>query len=289
MAKIDRPVFLFCLHRSGSTYLKNILDASDELKMLEDEVHFEHPHFSNTFRKYYQKYCNNKPANIDKFLTIISESKIRGAFWGYYKKKYGSFHSCKKYLSYQNKITVWDAFNSILMQVMEDSGKKRIGIKYPAHHKFFHNFEKEYPDAKNIFLVRDPRSIIASKIISPTNNRLKNKGKLQYEAMRILTVFYFIIEFRSFAKAITVHKKDIGVIKYENLVICRNRTLRRLCEFAEINLRTDMCSATGKDSGYGSPSDPMSRLNRWVSVLRRYEKILINHFTRNYRNAMGYE
>ncbi|NDY74102.1 hypothetical protein DO021_12825 [Desulfobacter hydrogenophilus] len=289
MSKIDRPVFVFCLHRSGSTYLKNILDASDELKMLEDEVHFEHPHFFNTFKKYYQKYCNNKPANVDRFLTIISENKIRGAFWDYYKKKYGSFHSCKKHLPNQNKITVWDAFNSILIQVIEDSGKKRVGIKYPAHHTFFHNLKKVYPDAKNIFLVRDPRAIIASKLISPSNNRLKNKGKFKYEVMRLVTVLYFIIEFRSFAKAVTVHKKDICVIRYENLVISRNRTLKKLCDFAEINLRIDMCSATGKDSGYGITSDPMSRLNRWVTVLRRYEKILIEYFTKNYRNTMDYE
>lgn len=289
MTELKKPVFVYSLHRSGSTYLKNILDAADELKMLEDEVHFEHPHFFNTFRKYYQKYCNNKLANYDKFLIIISENKIRGAFWDHYKNKYDNFFSSRKYLCDPTKITVWDAFNSVLKQVLQNSGKERIGIKYPAHHTFFRIFQKEYPDAKNIFLVRDPRAIIASKIISPTNKRLKNKGKLKYEAMRLMTVLYFIIEFRSFAKTICNNKKDTYIIKYENLVMSRDRLLRELCDFTEIKLRTDMLSASGKDSGYGGSPTPKNRIDRWATILRRYEKFLINYFTEKSRKAMDYD
>ncbi|MFW6271768.1 MAG: sulfotransferase [Desulfosalsimonas sp.] len=289
MKKIEKPVFIFSLHRSGSTYLKNILDASSELKMLEDEVHFDHPFFFDTFRKYYQKFCKDRLQNYDKFLEIISEKKIRGAFWDHYKNQYGNFYSSKNFLSESQAIDVWDAFNSILRQLLYDSGKSRIGIKYPAHHKFYRAFQKEYPDAKNIFLVRDPRAIIASKIISPSNNRLKNKNKLKYEIMRLITVFYFIFEFNSFAKIIANNNSNRHLIEYENLVINRDEQIRDLCNFVDIKTSSEMLSANGKDSGYVNKSNIGDRINRWVLVLRKYEKILIDRLTLKSRHNLGYE
>jgi hypothetical protein len=288
MIRIEKPVFIFSLHRSGSTYLKNILDAGVELKMLEDEVHFDHPFFFNTFKKYYQKYCKDRSQNYDKFLEIISEKKIRGAFWDHYKNEYGNFYSSKKYLSESPAINAWEAFNSILRQVLCDSGKARIGIKYPAHHKFYHVFQKEYLDSKNIFLVRDPRAIIASKIISPTNNRLKNKGRIRYEFIRLITIFYFIFEFNSFAKTIIKNKDNRHLIKYENLVMRKDNQIKALCDFAEIQVNPEMLSANGKDSGYLDKPNTIDRINRWVSVLRKYEKALIGCLTQRSRRNLGY-
>jgi hypothetical protein len=286
---IYKPVFIFSLHRSGSTYLKNIIDVSSEIRMLEDEVHFDHPFFFNTFKKYYKKYCKNNPYSYDKFLGVITEKKIRGAFWDQYKNKYGNFSYSKKYLAQKSECNVWEAFNSILKHVRHDSGKSRIGIKYPAHHKFYHIFEKEYPDAKNIFLVRDPRAIIASKLISPTNYRLQNKNSLQYEFVRLLIILYFISEFRSFAKTITNNKNNSYLLKYESLVTNRDEQLESLCDFVEIELKPAMQTANGKDSGYGDKPNPIDRTKRWVTVLRNYEKAMISFLTQKSRHVLGYE
>ncbi|MFW6134489.1 MAG: sulfotransferase [Elusimicrobiota bacterium] len=289
MIIIEKPIFVFTLHRSGSTYIKNIIDFTDEVKMLEDEVHFDHPFFFNTFRKYYHKYCKDNPGNYNYFLDVITDKKLRGAFWEHYKNRYNNFYDSKKYLNEADKITVWESFDSILRQVLKDSKKKRIGIKYPAHHKYYKDFRKQYPHAKNIFLVRDPRAITASKIISPTNNRLKNKGKIIYEAVRMFTIFYFIIEFNSFAKTIINDNSVKHIIKYENIVSNKKKQIKDLCDFAEINFRSDMLHVKGKQSGYNNQFNIKNKINRWTIVLRKYERTLINFFTKKYRQDLGYE
>lgn len=287
---MNKPVFIYSLHRSGSTYLMNIIGSSKEIKMLEDEVHFDHPFFFNTFRKRYNKICKDNYAKYDDFLRCLEEKPIRGAFWRHYKDIYGDFYQSKQYLpSSDDKITVWESFNSILRQVLTYSTKQRIGIKYPAHHKYFAEFINQYPESKNLFLLRDPRSIIASKLISPTNERLNNKGKIKYKILRLFTVLYFSFEFKSFIKTILNFNSKGIVVKYEDLVLYKEGTIKSLCDFCEIQMNEQMNHVNGKTSGYNQPNENEDRLMRWTTVLRRDEVLLVDLLTKKCRRSFGYD
>ncbi len=283
-----KPVFIFCLHRSGSTYLKNIIDSSCEVKMLEDETHFDHPLFYNTFRKLYKNYCNNQHTRYDFFLRRIAEKRLRGSFWKIYKKEYLNFNKSKKFID-NNCITVWKSFNSILEHILNESEKERIGIKYPAHFKYYDEFQKEYPDAKNIFLIRDPRAIVASKINSPTNYRLNTRGYLISKIVRFLLVLYLSVEYNYFIKKIMGNELIPFVVKYEDLILDKNKQLQRICSYCEIKINSKMFNADGKDSGYTTPTDESHRINRWTEVLSNIEVFIIDKITKKYRVEFGYE
>lgn len=283
---MNKPVFIYSLHRSGSTYLKNILNCSKDVKMLEDEVHFDHPFFQNTFKKYYDKHCNGNSEKYDQFLKIVKENKLRGSYWRIYNKNY-NVYSSKTFLV--NKLSVWSSFNSILIQVLNDSDKKRIGIKYPVHFSYFNSFKENYPGSKNIYLVRDPRSIIASKFKSPTNIRLQNLNGIKYEIFRFFSLIYLSMEFRFFIKSLIAFEKEIYVVKYENLVLNKQNTINSVCKYCEIELVPEMLKAKGKSSGYSKPSLAEERIYRWKNILRKYETLIVDLITKKSRKKFGYE
>lgn len=284
---MNKPVFIYSLHRSGSTYLKNVIGASAEIKMLADEVQFDHPFLSNTFKKYYQKHCQNDQSKYDNFLNVLYKKQIRGAFWSKYKSKYTDFYKTKTFL--KGQLTIWNSFNSILKHVLANSSKDRLGIKYPTHYKYFEEFNLQYFEAKNIFLIRDPRAIIASKIMSPTNKRLNKAGVPKYEIVRFVTVLYFSIEFIFFIKQILANSSKGIIIKYEDLVLDKKRQIQKICDHCEIDMNSKMLKAEGKSSGFNQIKDKKERINRWMDVLRVYEIKILNMLTKKYRSKMGYE
>ncbi len=285
--KIDKPVFIFCLHRSGSTYLKNIIDASPEVKMLEDELQFDHPHFSNTFRKLYKKYCADNINKYNEFLKIIQTSKIRGSFWNYYKRDYGIKNS-KDYLDTSQNITVWHSLNSILLHVLDKANKKRVGIKYPTHHKYAEAFFLNFSNAKNIFLLRNPNAIVASKIKKLNNPQLLIVSKYSYRLLRILITIYFSYESRFFLKKAEKLKDKAFIIKYEDLVLDKTNVIKEISKFCEIDFNSEMLNASGKVSGYDEVKDDIKRINRWTFVLNKFEKILVKKIVGKYAKKFRY-
>jgi len=289
---MNKPIFIFSLHRSGSTYLMNILASSDKVKMLEDETQIKHPIFRNTFEGFYRKYCNNKIEKYDLFLEMLKTKQIRGSYWKHYKEIYGEFSESKNFLPdrKRNKITVWTSFDSILKQILSDSNdKERIGIKYPAHYKYFEDLYYHYPDSKFIFLIRDPRAIIASKIISPTNERLNKCNVLLYPLMRFFTVIYFSYEYKLFIKKILENESKGLVVRYEDLVLKKHNTIKAICDYAAIDVVENMYAASGKDTGYGKEKNNEDRIKRWKKVVSKYETNIINFITRKYRLSFGYD
>jgi hypothetical protein len=286
MQEINQPIFIFCLHRSGSTYLKNIIDSSKEVKMFEDEVHFDHPLFKNTYRKYYKKFCGDKTNKYDVFLNKMTNKKLRGSFWRFYKQKYGGFSKSRQYMDPLDNISLQNSFSSIIKHVLSETDKDRVGIKYPAHHCYVSFFIKHYPDSKLVFLIREPKSIIASKILSPTNQRLNKSSKLQYEVIRLFTLFYFSWEFKTFIKVVTANNKKAYSIKYEDLVSNPRASIANICSFLNLSFAELMLQTKGKSSGY--EKNLVANQNKWKHVLRKYERFLINILTKNARKKIGY-
>jgi hypothetical protein len=272
--------------------LMNILASSDKVKMLEDEVHFKHPIFKNTFEGFYRKYCNDKVEKYDMFLEMLRTKPIRGSYWKFYMQRYGGFSESKKFLPdvKRKNITVWSSFDSILKQILSDSNhKERIGIKYPAHYKYFEDFFCHYPDSKNIFLIRDPRAIIASKIISPSNDRLKNCNSFLYPILRFFTVIYFSYEYTGFVKKILENESKGMVVRYEDLVLKKHNTIKMICDYTAVGVVENMYFANGKDSGYEKVKNSEDRIKRWKKIVSKCEIKIINFMTRKYMLPFGYD
>ncbi len=287
MPLIEKPIFIYALHRSGSTYLKNIINASNEIEMLKGEVHFDHPFFFNTFKKYYLKYCNNQKERYDKFLNILATDEVRGAFWNNYKSEFTDFSKSKNYLD--EPLTIWNSFNSVLKHILDKSAKKRIGIKYPTHFTNFQDFNTQYDSCKNIFLIRDPRAILASKIMSPTNERLNSRDSFAYEFFRMALVIYISLEFIFFVKKMNSNINYILMVKYENLILNKKKQLKQICKYCEFDMQPELFEADGKTTGYGIARSEDERINRWTTVLRSYEKKIVDFITKRHRIKLDYE
>jgi tetratricopeptide (TPR) repeat protein len=128
-----------------------------------------------------------------------------------------------------------DLFSEILefFRPSYDSNKLLQPIeKTPFHVVHLNDILECYPNAKFINMVRDARDVVSSRILMPTAI-YKSVVPHSYDWNRC------IHEVGKFAKE---YPGKIISVRYEDLVLKTKRTLKRLCQFLEIDFAEEMIS-----------------------------------------------
>lgn len=274
-----KPVFILCLHRSGSTLLKNILDRNSQLAMATDEMHISDP-LSRTLDNYLKKFDLQQGEQIDRFLASVLSGKIRGTFWTDYGELPIARHRLRKEIQ-KSEGTLQDIVNVFLEGYRRLRQKPRVGVKYPLHVSRIKMLSTWFPDARIVFLHRDIRAVIASKVNDEaTRSRKRKLGPLGF-LVHYLTVLYFIMDYRRFCRVCKgwAGKPNVCQIEFERMVRNPVPELTRLCEFLEIPFEESMLDAAGKPSSHGGKTrrgmDP-GCIDRWKDVLSSFDRGLIN-------------
>ncbi len=244
MADSVSPIFLFSLPRSGSTLLQRILAKHDEIDTAA-EPWLLLPLFS-TMRSegIYTNYDQNAVVEaIKDFYTAIDGG--RPAFLEEIRE-----------------------FTLKLYNRRSQKGATYFLDKTPRYHLIVNEILEVFPDAKFIFLWRNPLSIIASMLDT-------------WHRGHWYLYFFKVDLFYGFAKLIeayTEHQDKVLSVNYEDLLQAPEQTANKICDYLElpfqmnmiedfqsVDLQGDMGDPTGTKS-YKAISD--KPLSKWKGSLR---------------------
>ncbi len=107
-------------------------------------------------------------------------------------------------------------FRKIMRLKAESLGKARYGEKTPAHTKFLGEIFDDFPDARVIVIIRDPRSTVASVRKMPWGSKSDLANCTTFEGMR---------------KNITRFEERILLVRLEDLQSEPEQTMRRVLDF----------------------------------------------------------
>ena len=270
------PLFIVGYPRSGTTLLLHILRSTD----VYPSNNFDETHY---FSHFYLRYGNLSKTNHQKrFLAAITNS-----FWF---KKSGLVR--EEFLASLNKQGI--SYKTVLSEFMESiatkQGKERWLEKTPWHILYIDEISKNYPLAKFIFLIRDPRSVIqsVSKIGWSTGI---GKGKLRIAASWRWHNMFANRQFQSISNRYIC-------IRYEDLVLNADNVSKMLSNF--LNVEIDINSIDTKklsdlaksNSSYGDNIVGLSEvpLSRWKTTMDQKTICAIEYIIgRSYMKNCGYE
>jgi hypothetical protein len=194
-------------------------------------------------------------------------------------------------------------FEAFCMLQTERAGKSRWGEKTPRHIYQLDAIMKRFPQAKVLFMVRDPRAVVASyenwKFQGrPTANVPE---KVEAERERALKSYHPLIialmwrsGVRTFQSAQSRYGEGrIRRVRYEDLVSAPADTLRGVCGFLEEPFEDDMLNVPFSNSSFADLDRQggirTGSLERWREVLRPGDVATIQRCCRKEMQACGYK
>lgn len=181
-------------------------------------------------------------------------------------------------------------FSTLLREYARRCGKPRWGDKTPAHHRHIGQLLEWYPNARIIYMLRDPRAVVASLL-----DASGAKSGLEFHAAR----------WRDNSRALRRWETDgrICGVHYEALIVDPEPALRKVCTFLDepfdptMLIRSETNAITrvsyGK-SGRRHLSDALGRirtdsLTKWQLRLTPDQVAIVEYLTRKGMLRYGYE
>jgi hypothetical protein len=282
-----KPIFIIAQHRTGSTLLKNILGANSKVVMAFDEMNIFEPFRNNSLDKLVGKTINT-PVDLIK---SIENKEIYGTFWKEFdaseidKDKF--FNGLKKERDFNVKAII----RQVLLTLQGADQTIHTGVKYPVHFGKLNVLKEWFPHSKIVFLIRNPKATIASKLNDPSTKKRKKKSLLHSFFVHYFTLFYFCFEFKKLIKVYLDNQKEIFKITYEELVLEQKHKITKLCDYCEIEFEQQMLDVTGKDSSYKTDLNVKNMLSnlsveKYKKELSNFDILLINILTINAYNLI---
>ncbi len=265
-AQNDRPIFIVGMPRSGTTLMTSMLSAHPNIA-ISPESHFlwywrkRYPHLKisdhNDFEIFWQEFSNSqdlKRFSIDSQATrasILATDKI----------------------SYKSILT------NILQKYASKMQKSRWGEKTPDHYSYLHIIFKGYPEARVIWMLRDPRAVTASLLpMSWTHSYIDLHAKKWCDSIRLQNKW--------------IKDERVLLVKYETLVTNPDSQMREICQF----LGEDYCpNMIGDRHNHSTKTSLVQKaptktaIEKWRSNLSPNQIAIIEKIARNEMFKQGYQ
>ena len=233
-----QPIFIVGHPRSGTTLLRALLGAHEQIHVLNEPDLFmnmrsagfsiDHRFSADDRRKLINFFRSKRSSN--RYLESVDENKIK------------AFLNSTKEASFQ------ETFES-LVQTRND--KPYWGTKSLQNGYFIRDILTVYPRAIVIPIVRDPRAALLStyrKRLAHSANCIPKFGRegiafFSYEAMRWGAAMDVIHEARNDADRSALHK-----VRYESIVTNPESEIRSLCDAIQIPYDPEMSSVSRRSN-----------------------------------------
>jgi hypothetical protein len=187
-------------------------------------------------------------------------------------------------------------FRVLLEEITKFNGRRRCCVSFPVHVYYLPTLMDWWPDAKFIFLTRDPRAIAISKTNDPGGTAIYNQRwpYLRY-VIRKLMVGFVAIQYiqASRAHATVSQRPNYLLVRYEDMVLDPVDTMRRVCAFAGLEFTDEMLEQTPDRAQRSSISgelrlkaDPKAA-STWRQVITPFERAVITALTRESMKRFG--
>ncbi|MEM1168646.1 MAG: sulfotransferase [Cyanobacteria bacterium P01_H01_bin.35] len=273
----QNPIFIVGMPRSGTTLIRTLLSAHPHIT-ISPETHF----IKNWFKPY-RHLDLNQPEQWENFWQALSYSEI-------FKSLGLDTGKTQANLLALDNINHKNVFTVLLQSYARKMQKQRWGEKTPDHYQYLDILFRWYPDAKVIWMLRDPRAVSASLITK--------KWASSYIDVHARKWFY------SMEKFTQIWSKDrrILLVKYESLVRKPELEMSRICNFLQEDYSSLIISENQKspsilglksiiDESVQEVLNPVHQtaLEKWKTNLSAYQIGVVEHFTRNEMLEQGYK
>tara|TARA_B100001142_G_scaffold17203_1_gene15978 strand:- start:52 stop:1119 length:1068 start_codon:yes stop_codon:yes gene_type:complete len=277
--KLNSPVFITGVYRSGTTILTGILGAHEELDI-------SHPSVQ------YFRYILKKGISPDDYKEIIHSISERVDL------RYGIKLNIERILNDIDKemsiegISHKIIYDSIMRSLYLNSGK-RWGEKSLLEWTNIPTFLEMFPSGKTIHIIRDPRDVLASY-----KNMTYETGDKYLDA-----VFNCLDSMRHAQKyTSSLSQEEYCLVYFEDLINHRIREVERICSFLEIGFDKSLYKEDKIKEGVGEgsvhlttashssfPEDIGDSFKRWDTKLSKNEIFFTESILSKMMTEFGYE
>lgn len=218
-----KPVFIFCLIRSGSTLLQRVLMSHSKISSTAE------PHFLLPF-----VYATKKEGTLATYSHIASQKALKDTINSLKKgqkdyDKYLREFSLKIYDSISNENSIY------------------FVDKTPRYYSIIGDIERIFPDAKFIFLFRNPIQIYASVLETFSDKRFN----------KIHGFYDNITEgFEELSSGLKDMSSPYYSLNYKDLVTNPETIIRELTDFLELEYEEEMLTLFSDQKIEGQSKDP---------------------------------
>ncbi len=275
----DNPVIIVGATRTGTTLLRSIIDAHPEYAIpRETEFYF-----------LYNRYLKKNRLGI-----LQDKSEFEG-FWNWYSSQ-RRFRYLKldgedlhKIILNSGDYSSINIFNSLMLAAANKENKGKWGEKTPGHEAYLDQIFKDFPGAKVLYMIRDPRGMAASMKKVPWGNK----------SMIVLVKIW-----KNSISHYMDHHQDprIKPVYFEQLLTNTTEEIRNICDFLNIYFDNNMLNNrklgldSGNDKSWTSDYEKQvnaeitqKSLSKWKSILQPYEIKYIEKHCIEEMNYLGYE
>ena len=265
-AQNDRPIFIVGMPRSGTTLMTSMLSAHPNIAISPES------HFLWYWRKRYSHLNINDPNDFEIFWQDFSNSQD-------FKKFNIDSQATKTRILATDKISYKSIFTNILQKYAVKMQKSRWGEKTPAHYSYLYIIFKWYPEAKVIWMLRDPRSVTASLMrMSWTHSYTDRHAQKWCDSIRSQNKW--------------IEDERVLLVKYEVLVTNPESQMGQICQFLGEEYCPNMIGDTSNNStnSYVIRKAPnQNSLEKWRSILSPNQIAILEYIARNEMLEQGYQ
>jgi hypothetical protein len=248
------PVIVVGMPRSGSTLLTRILNESSELFMVNDFYFLQYVDSINRL--------DTKNLETGKILAkdIVQRIQARIERKDSPELECGLYFSAedeqklKKFIRNQlnlEKSTWYDLLEQIMSFSASLLGKTSWGYNTPQDYLHISRLKRHFPDAKFIYMMRDPRAVLCSyKYVKSNGYHETNRYHPILQGLAWRTAIRSFLQQKSQGNCL--------LIRYEDLIANTNTELSRLSRFLGCNFSQLNINRFGNNSSFKNKNKKLS-------------------------------
>jgi hypothetical protein len=272
-------VFVVGVHRSGTTLMRRILDASSTLAVSGENHYLGHLLERQGVHHAIRRFGDlHDEATIDRVVAHLYDEvagdgglfRSPSRHWIWLRRNVPRQEFRQRLLdSDRSERAVFDA---LLRTYAERRGKQIIGEKTPAHLRYTDTLLDWYPKGRVIHMLRDPRAIYVSDL----RRRQLEPGSLPFRLLRhvppllgavlmVQTTLLWAEGHRKLARNRRRFPDRYLVVRFEDLVADPRTVVETICRFIGIPFEEPMLDQVVVSHGHsvGTPGFDASAASRW--------------------------
>ena len=267
------PLFIIGYPRSGTTYLLHLLLSSGHFSV----YNFSETHF---YSQFYRRYgCLKKEKNFNRLCRDIFVSP-------WFKN---SNLTKDEFLNSIKSRDYGAVLSSFMNTISKKQNKNRWVEKTPWHLKYVSEILTDFPNAKFILIVRDPRDVVLSISKYGWNSGVLN-GYTRKAVAWSWHMSYILEHYN-------IHKEKFLCVKYEDLVLDLNKTIEQINNFLNLNIKTELVQESSfgvlgrSNSSFVNDKKGFSNsaISRWRTYLSDQDIFLIEYSVGNQLQKWNYD
>ena len=196
-----------------------------------------------------------------------------------------------------DKRTGAELFNVMMTHYAGQSSKKFICEQTPRNIFYIKELLKNFPDAKFVHMIRDPRAVMASQKNRWRQRAMGRKVIPMTEVIRVKVNYHPWTISKLWLKATSVAAKmvdhpNLKLVKFEDVISEPEQEVKQICEFLGIEFEPDMLnipqmgsSHIVNEAGAGISQDVVSK---WSDTLDNGEIAACEKLTSSMMSRFGY-